>query len=143
MDSQNFTFEKIMLIDDNKIDRYTASYVIKKNQFGKEITEFDMATKALSYLQDHQNDLDSVPQIILLDINMPEMDGFQFLERLAELPMEVRERFCVVMLTSSLSTTDKEKAAGNKMVKKFLNKPLNKTTLEGIKDLSLQLPLAS
>jgi CheY-like chemotaxis protein len=130
---EQFAFERIMIIDDRKIDRYIAASVIKKNAFAEEIIEFDLATKALTYLQENQAHPDKLPQIILLDINMPQMNGFEFLEKLAELPGHMEKLCCVVMLTTSLSTSDHDRAAALPSVKRFINKPLNKESLNSIR----------
>jgi hypothetical protein len=54
MSSENYTFERVMIIDDTKIDRYVAVYLMQKNHFAKEIIEFDMATHALTYIEENQ-----------------------------------------------------------------------------------------
>lgn len=136
---ENYIFERVMIIDDTPIDRYVASYTMKKNHFAREIIEFDMATKAIDFLIENKNIPDNLPQIILLDIRMPEMDGFQFLEKLSSLPVPVCECCCIIMLTSSLDPTDQERAEKNKVVKKFINKPLDKAMLEELHQIYRQM----
>ncbi|MEO8148895.1 MAG: response regulator [Bacteroidia bacterium] len=140
MDSQNFTFDRVMVVDDTQIDRYIATHTLKKNQFAKECIEFDMATKAIQFLDENSDDHDKLPQLIFLDIRMPEMDGFQFLEQFAKLPPSVNE-IHVIMLSSSLDPADHVRAESIDAVKMFINKPLNKINLEEIKALSLVLVL--
>ena len=140
MDQENYAFERVMIIDDTPVDRYTASYIMKKNLFAREVLEFDMATKAIAYLEEHKDTLEMLPQIILLDISMPEMDGFQFLERLALLPQCMKQSCCIIMLSSSLNPEDHERAENNPVVKKFINKPLSKANLEEIKQLRENMP---
>jgi CheY-like chemotaxis protein len=128
----NYQFARVMIVDDTKIDRYIASHVLKKNHFAGEILEFDMATKAIEYLENHQSQPDLLPQVILLDIRMPEMDGFQFLEKLSQLPQTIKQSCCIIMLSSSLDISDHKRAEENVVVKKFINKPLKKENIEEI-----------
>ena len=132
MDSKDFQFEIIMIIDDTEVDRYTASYVIRKQNFAREILQFSMATKAIKYLEENRYNTALLPQLILLDLNMPEMDGLQFLERLSQLPECVNYSCCIVMLSSSLNPADRQRAEENPAVKQFLNKPLQKEDLQVI-----------
>ncbi|HKR06565.1 MAG TPA: response regulator [Bacteroidia bacterium] len=135
METEKFIFDRVMIIDDTQQDRYIASFVIRKYNFGKEVLEFDMATKAIKFLEENQSEIEKLPQVILLDIRMPQMDGFEFLERLAVLPQSIKNSCCIIMISSSLDPSDHERAQNNPVVKKFLNKPLNKTHLEEISKL--------
>ncbi|MEP7263675.1 MAG: response regulator [Bacteroidota bacterium] len=135
METETFIFKKVMIIDDTKIDRYIASHTMKKTNFAREIIEFDLAKKAIVYLEENQHLPEALPEIIILDVRMPEMDGFQFLERLSLLPQSLKQSCCIVMLSSSLDPADHDRAERNPVVKKFMNKPLSKANLEEIKKL--------
>ena len=132
MNHHHYSFENAMIVDDNEVDRYTASYVMKKNFFARQVLEFNMATKAIAYLEEHQDSPHLLPEIILLDINMPAMDGFQFMERLSGLPICLKQSCCCIMLSTSLNPADHERAEANPIIKQFLNKPLKKVDLEVI-----------
>ncbi len=132
MEPGEFMFKCVMIVDDTKIDRYVATHVIRNNRFSERILEFDMATRAIDYLEQNQEHPEMLPEVILLDIRMPEMDGFQFLERLSLLPHSVKHTCCIVMLSSSLDPLDLNRAENSLVVKKFLNKPLRKENFEEI-----------
>ncbi len=135
MEPGEFQFKCVMIVDDTKIDRYIATHVIRNNHFSENILEFDMATHAIKYLEQNQEHPELLPEIILLDIRMPEMDGFQFLERLSLLPQSVKHSCCIVMLSSSLDPLDHNRAENSLVVKKFVNKPLRKENLDEIVSL--------
>jgi CheY-like chemotaxis protein len=132
MDSTSYAFERVMIVDDTKIDRFIVSRAMTKYNFAREITEFDMATNAIKFIEENQDKPEILPQIIILDVRMPEMDGFQFLERLSTNPQALKHSCCIVMLSSSLDPADHDRAENNPVVKKFMNKPLRKENLEEI-----------
>jgi len=125
-------FKKVMIIDDNHIDRYLAETMIKMASFAEETVMKESARSALEYLASHANNPEDLPQLIFLDIKMPEIDGFAFLEMYEKLPDAVQQRCIIMMLTSSLDIEDQERALNNKFVSQFLNKPLSKVKLEAL-----------
>lgn len=127
-----YAYKCVMLVDDNLIDNLINEKIIEANKFAKQILVFYFANEALDYLIQYSNNLEELPQIIFLDINMPIMDGFQFLEDFGDLPDTVHEICKIIMLSSSISPKDIDRAASNRYVKKYLNKPLNMRYLETI-----------
>ena len=128
--NQTFLYEKVMVIDDSQIDRYVASYNLKKFFFAKEVIAMASAKEALQYLSELAFTPMELPQYIFLDIRMPEIDGFEFLEKYSELPEVIQRQCIIMMLSSSLNPDDHKRAEQNKFVKRFLNKPLNQEKLE-------------
>lgn len=124
--------KKVMVVDDNEVDRYIAARNIKKYGFADEVIVKESARAALDYMLSLENTPEDLPQIIFLDIRMPEIDGFGFLEEYEKLPDSVKINSIVMMLTTSLNPDDHEKAKNNRYVNRFLNKPLDKEKLEEI-----------
>ncbi len=118
-------FKKILIIEDNETDRYIAKRMIQKYHFSEETIIKESAPKALEYLLSIFNIPESMPQLIFLDIRMPEMDGFGFLEEYAKFPVTIKTNCVILMLSSSLNEDDYRLAESSPYVKRFLNKPLN------------------
>ena len=123
-------FKKVLVIDDSETDRYVAKRMLQKYNFADEIVAQESATKALLYLQTLENTPDDLPQFIFLDIRMPEMDGFGFLEEFKKLSDTTKSKCTIVMLSTSLDTEDFKKASTNPFVNRFINKPLDKEKME-------------
>jgi len=118
-----------MLIDDNEDDQMVYRRIIKRSGLVENFHQFFLAEEALTFLRDQ-----ACPAIdaILLDINMPGMDGFQFLEAATNEFGDSFARVAVVMLTTSLLEDDKQRASQYAIVKDYLNKPLEQAHLEKI-----------
>lgn len=125
-------YKMVMIIDDNEIDRYVGESVIRIHNFAEAVINVEAAKDALEYLIAHQDQPELLPQLIFLDINMPEMNGFEFLDEYEHLPDSIKTNCIVMMLTTSLHEEDKQKADTCKYVYRFLNKPLNPEKLNSM-----------
>lgn len=125
-------YKCVMLVDDNDIDNIINEKIIEANSFAETILVFQTGQEGLDYLVANKDNVDALPEIVFLDINMPIMDGFQFLEEFEKFNANILGKCKVIMLSSSISPKDIDRAASNKYVKKYLNKPLNKRYLEAI-----------
>lgn len=124
----------IMLIDDNEIDNYINKHFLKQNNILSPIIEMTSAITALDYLSENINNPDKFPDVIFVDINMPIMDGFEFLHQFNTFPETIKRNSKIFILTSSPNPNDIQKAAQTPYVKKYLNKPLSNETLMQIKN---------
>ena len=129
-------YKKIMIIDDNEIDRYIAARNIKKYGFAEEVVLKESANAAIEYLEALGATDEEHPQLIFLDIRMPEKDGFGFLEEYEKLDESIKKNCIIMMLSTSLNPDDHERAKNNKYVSKFLNKPLDKEKLMLVAELA-------
>lgn len=121
--------DRLILIDDDAMFNYLHKRNLAKHGYALQINDFINAGEALKFIK-HQ--MFSGPCIILLDINMPEMDGWTFLEELQQMDHQVAANLKVIMLSSSVSSSDVTKASGYKNVCGYLFKPLN---IEMLKDI--------
>jgi len=111
----------VLLVDDSEPDRLFASIVLGRSGRPLEVQEFESAADALAELATAPQP----PTIILLDINMPGMDGFDFLRAFEQLPEERRRGTSVVMLSSSPLDSDRDRALSHASVKDYVVKPLS------------------
>ncbi|MDB5271654.1 MAG: response regulator [Chitinophagaceae bacterium] len=121
----------IMLVDDNADDNFYHERVIKKNDATDIVVTKQTALDALNYLKSKKND-DVHPDLIFLDINMPGMNGWEFLEEYSKLDKQFQSRAIVVMLTTSDNPDDKMKAKASNIAAEFKTKPLTPIMLEEI-----------
>ncbi|MBC7845330.1 MAG: response regulator [Flavobacterium sp.] len=125
-------FERVMIIDDNIIDLYITKRLIIKTNFGKNVLEYFSAEKALKYLQDHQETISMWPQIIFIDIYMPVMSGFEFLEGYDLLPAKLKKNCKAFIISSSIDDNDIARSRLDKNLTAFQVKPITKEFLDSI-----------
>ena len=133
MKEKNTACRKVMVVDDAEIDRFLAERIITKFDFAEEVITVESAMDALKYLISNGENPQALPDVILLDINMPEMSGFDFLEEYGQLPQTIKKKCIIVMLSSSLLPEDHNLALSSPYVCDFIGKPLNATKLEKLK----------
>ena len=121
---------KVMLIDDNDIDLKVNSKLITLSGLFSDIITCLSAEEGLAYLYKHVDQLEELPDYILLDIQMPEKDGFDFLDVFRTLPKHLTEKCLIAILSSTLDFGDIKKAEANPYVIKLLKKPLFPKELE-------------
>ena len=131
-EDNTFKFERVLLIDDNDIDNFINERMITTTNFGKGVVVKTSSDQALQYLKKTVETPEQLPQVIFLDLNMPVVDGFGFLAEYESLPDSVKKFSKVVVLSSSISPDDINRASTNQYVAKYINKPLNEKYLDAI-----------
>jgi CheY-like chemotaxis protein len=127
--------ERLLLIDDSDIDNMVNKKMVEKYGFATNIVVKKSAQAGLDYLmQTLEMDANALPEVIFLDIRMPEIDGFGFLERYEFLDARIRQSCRIVMLSSSIDADDFRRAMENPYVIHFINKPLTQKALDELKD---------
>jgi|CXWJ01.1.fsa_nt_gi CheY-like chemotaxis protein len=123
-------YNNVLLIDDSEIDNLYNKGIIEKNGFCKAISTNTNARTALEEIKN--TPVEILPDVIFLDIMMPEMDGFSFLEEFSKLRSDIQKKCKIILLSSSDSFKDLNRANKNPLVRKFLNKPLTEKMVEAI-----------
>ncbi|MGC3982142.1 MAG: response regulator [Steroidobacteraceae bacterium] len=116
--------QRILLVDDNEADNVYHEIMLRRAGFGGEVIVCESGEAAIDYLRTHP---DKLPELVLLDINMPGMDGFEF-ARLATPYLDGDATATIVMLTSSASEADRRKAKQLPVIRGYIIKPLTEGT---------------
>jgi CheY-like chemotaxis protein len=113
-----------MIIDDSKIDLFLQEKLIKLSGISDDVLSYSNAVSALNYINENLQTHEKLPEVILLDIQMPEMDGFGFLHKFQYLPENILNSIIVIMISSTVDLNDIERAETNPLVFKLLRKPI-------------------
>jgi CheY-like chemotaxis protein len=120
---------KVMIVDDNPIDQMITEYILKLNHKQGNIIVMTSVYQALTYLAENANNPEALPSLIYLDLDMPIMNGFDFLKHFKEYAAEVQEKCRIVVVTGSEIIADIEKLRSDPHVIKLIAKPLHKHSL--------------
>ena len=116
---------KVFIIDDDPIHQRIAQIMIAKHQLYDEFVSYTEAGKALADLESNYGALDFLPDVILLDLNMPVMDGWDFLEKFEKNRSNYIKEIKVFIVSSSVDEKDISRSQTYSSVKGFISKPLN------------------
>lgn len=124
---------KTLLIDDSDIDLFIQRRFLEVYDFSNQLVAYKSASEALNWLKSINGQ--DAPEVIFLDLNMPEIDGFDFLNSFNTLPDKIRNTSRIVVLTSSNSSQDREQVFKNNSVIQFITKPLKQSDIERLNEL--------
>ncbi|NGY38361.1 response regulator [Flavobacterium sp. XN-5] len=125
--------KRIYIIDDDKLTVKLMSMLLHKNQFCDEIHSFFNAQSALEELKKNSDDNDKMPDGILLDLNMPVMDGWQFLDEFVLLA--IKKEISIFIVTSSIDPADIQMAKKHHFLKDYIMKPITAEKLKAMSEI--------
>jgi len=133
METATKTIDLVLLVDDNDTDNFISKRIIEITKFARRVEVKSSGKGALDYLKEHQGNIENIPNLIFLDINMPIVDGFVFLYEFEKFNELVKSKSKVIILSSSDNKRDIDKIVNNNHVIKFITKPLTEVALDEIR----------
>lgn len=131
----------ILLIDDDHVTNFIHTKAISRSQVKVHVQVAETAQAGLDFISAARTAEDQLPRpgIILLDINMPGIDGWGFLEKYKKLPEVSKAQIIIVMLTTSLNPDDEARARQHSQVLRFMTKPLKPDMIDEIAEQFFEL----
>jgi len=122
----------ICIVDDDDIYQFTVVKTLELLEFEKNIKVFSDGEEALEFLLSNLNQNDELPDVIFLDINMPIMDGYQFMEEYVKIKSKLGKKTVIYMVSSSVDPVDIEKAKRISDISDYIIKPIEPGKLKSI-----------
>lgn len=123
------TLRTVYLVDDNPADNFIHQRVFERSGINADVVAYDNALRALEALRDPR---EPRPDLVLLDLNMPHMSGWEFLEPFVGVLEELQEDVLLIVLTTSDNPADRNRALAHPVVADFYIKPLTDEALTEI-----------
>lgn len=118
--------QRYIVVDDDRMNNLVSKFIIQRHNKEAEIQVYTDPELALVKICELRSNADDQCQTtILLDINMPMMNGWEFLEQFKNLKLSTNKQFRIYMISSSIDPSDKQRAADHLLISGFFSKPLN------------------
>lgn len=122
----------VCIVDDDDIYQFTIVKTLKALELTDRIMVFSDGEEALEFMLDNINEDDELPDVIFLDIDMPVMDGFQFMEEYVKIKTNIGKKITIYMVSSSVDPADIERAKKISEITDYIVKPITHDQLKSI-----------
>lgn len=122
--------KKLVFIDDSPMDHFILKRILSKYQLNYDVTCTTNAAEVIGFLERNRGDLNSLPDVILLDLYMPGFDGWDFLEKIQYLYPQLIRPLKIYIMSSSINPRDVERSKQYACVRSFIFKPITREVLE-------------
>jgi len=117
--------DTLCVIDDDEIYTYSVKRLVTATGLAHKAIFFENGQTAIDFFNENKNNVDNLPELILLDLNMPVLDGWQFMEQFVKLIPELKRPIIVYILSSSIDEDDYMRAKAIEEISGFIIKPIN------------------
>jgi CheY-like chemotaxis protein len=126
--------KKLIFIDDSPLDHYILKRILHKYNLTYEVNCTADGEEVIKFLKQHKREASTLPDVILLDLYMPEFDGWTFLEKLQKLHLRLAKPVKIYILSASINPKDIDRAKRIPIVNAFVFKPITKNALQKLVD---------
>ncbi|WP_162343314.1 response regulator [Cyclobacterium salsum] len=126
--------KNLTLIDDDEVFVYLTRKTLNKTNLVDHIRVFENGLDALNFIKNNLGNQDNLPEVIFLDLSMPIMDGWQFLDEFSRLKLDLSKKITIYICSSSISPDDVARAKSISEVSDFIFKPITSQKLYDIVD---------
>lgn len=120
------------IVDDDDIYQLTTSILLKKTELVNKVIVFSNGLEAIDFLKEEIDNIENIPDILLLDINMPKMDGWEFLEAYLLIKSTLPKSVVIYMVSSSVDERDLKKAKSISSLSGYIVKPISNQNIVDI-----------
>ncbi|HEY8938002.1 MAG TPA: response regulator [Cyclobacteriaceae bacterium] len=115
----------IAIVDDDDTFQFITSKALRSLSSGNKIMQFSSGVEAVRYLADHAHNADQLPDVLLVDINMPVLDGWMVLDEFKSLKAQLQKKIAFYMVSSSIDEMDVNRAKDDSAVRDYIIKPIS------------------
>jgi CheY-like chemotaxis protein len=131
----SFSQASFIIVDDSRLDCFISEKIIRNSGHSESVRSFTEALKALEFIKNTPITAHNPKTVILLDIQMPVMNGFEFAEAFEELPDNHKASYVIFMVSSSTNESDRIRIGNYPSIRQLFKKPLNKEMLTELLDM--------
>jgi len=123
---------KVVLIDDNPVDHYIMRTMLYNNKACEQATYAFDGSMIIEYMEEHKGESNRLPDVIFLDLTMPDYSGWEFLDKFEQMQDSLEKNIRLHVMTSSIRESDRARSTKYNCVSSFISKPLSKQQLNSI-----------